>query len=727
MNHTIIKKALNEALTQKYYDELMGCDDEEHIFGTGFTADMKRLIRKTDDKLLYYSKYVAIAACACIAIGCAVLLPNLMNSGIRIEPPVTTPVVESAPDTGTTTSDTTLPIIITTPEDTTTAEITTAPEETTLDTDSAVTTEITTEITTAPITTTDEKATDDDNPPTPAVPDDEDEFADANGDIIDTPDSDGDVIVEEEYDSDSAPPISEEGDAETDADVDVEIEDDVDEDVSTDSDDDIVFEDGDDVVIEEEEDEVEIEDDVEIEEDDVNPGAGGDIPPFPRGNTLREIYETYTSGKLEDTRVCSVYYRNVGCADEFINGCIFDLGFVEEYIISQADAVRLDKSAQENTGDTAEYPADYDVPVAGDDTTAFETSLERSILVQLGEGELVNNVYFYDSSRRKNYGEFFRGEISDDEDVMDDEDPFTLYVGIEIFESGMAYYGNSVPMQFDPTATAELFKRFDKRGIPRWPSTVEDIMSYTEITEESIIGGVAKISNVYDIGLSGVEINTNEEIAGLYNIINSLKKSPCLHGYTKGQIEIEFYVSNTLTTVKLIISDPFVDKPVMYITDGDGGGTSIEITRKKAQEIIAYICKCAGVAEPFFYVTAEEYLDYVGVDFDGVKEISGRGEINGEGCTFSITAPEKIKKLTEMVSAELKNTKYVGSGNSKSWLYFDFRMDNWTLSLCEGFVRVGPYAASCFEINGDLLGKINEYMAKNADETVMEDVDIEDD
>ena len=110
MNHTIIKKALNEALTQKYYDELMSSEDEEHIFGTGFTADMKRLIRKTDDKFLYYSKYVAIAACACIAIGCAVLLPNLMNSGIRIEPPVTTPVVESAPDTGTTTSETTLPI-----------------------------------------------------------------------------------------------------------------------------------------------------------------------------------------------------------------------------------------------------------------------------------------------------------------------------------------------------------------------------------------------------------------------------------------------------------------------------------------------------------------------------------------------------------------------------------------------------------------------------------------
>ena len=43
MNHTIIKKALNEALARKYYDELMKTEDEEHIFSVGFTADMKRL------------------------------------------------------------------------------------------------------------------------------------------------------------------------------------------------------------------------------------------------------------------------------------------------------------------------------------------------------------------------------------------------------------------------------------------------------------------------------------------------------------------------------------------------------------------------------------------------------------------------------------------------------------------------------------------------------------
>ncbi len=705
MNHTIIKKALNEALTQKYYDELMDCEDEEHIFSVGFTADMKRLIRKTDDKLLYYSKYAAIAACACIAIGCAVLLPNLINSGIRTEPPVTTtPVVESDPETGTTTTEaTTLPIIITT-----------APDETSLDTDSAVTSEVTTteitttptETTTTPATTTEEKVTETEDTA-------DDEQADANGDIIDddtdadrdSPDSDADIIIDSEGDDCVVLP-DEGGDAETDAEEEEEVE--IEDEADIDAD-------------------VEEEDDVTIEEDDINPGAGGDIPPFPEGNTLREIYETHNSGKLEETRVFSVTCYDADFMEKaYLYGGIYDLTFVEEYIFSQADAVRLDNPAEDSITDTTAYPEDYDVPVAGDDITVPDTSGMRSIFVQLSVGKLTHNVSFYDSSRRNNYGEFFRGEFSDDVDVEDEEYTLELRVGIEIYENGMAYYGNSVPMQFDPAATEELFKRFDKIGLPDYASTVSEIIDYTEISSENIIGGVATIRNVYDIGLSGVEINTEEEIAGLYDIIKNLKKSSCVPGSGTGQVEIEFYVSETLSMFRLILCDPYTDKPTLFIMD-NRHTYKVDITHKKAQEIISYICKCAGVAEPYFYVTAEEYLNYVGVDFSGVKSIRARGEINGVACTYTVTSPEKIKKLTEMVAGELKNTRYIGSIYSNSWLYADFIMENWTLSLCEGYIKVGPYAASQFEISGDILKKVNEYIAANADETAMEEIEVEDD
>ncbi len=687
MNHTIIKKALNEALTQKYYDELMKTEDEEHIFGVGFTADMKRLIRKTDDKLLYYSKYVAIAACACIAIGCAVLLPSLMNSGIRTEPPViTTPVIDSDPESVTTTpEDTSLPIIITTTEGTTTV-ITTAPDETTLDTDSSVTSEVTTaptETTTTPTTTTEEKVTE-------TKPDDD---ADAEGDIVDddtdadidsdTPDYDGDVIIDAEEGDDA-----------------VILPDD--DDVSTDSDDDVVVEEDDEVEIEDDCD-VEEEDDVEIE-DDTNPDSDG--IQYPEGNTLKEIYEFYTSRKLEDTKACNVTINSAVDNNQiFLNGCIYDLSFVSDYIISQADAERLDKIA-ENSGNEI-------------------TGEGRSIFVELGEGELTNKVDFWDSSRRNNYGEFFRGEFSEDEDDVDAEtESFTYLTGIKIYENGAAFYRGCVPMQFDPAATAELFKRFDKIGLPDYAASVSEIIDYTKISHENIIGGVAKINNVYDIGISGVEINTKEEIEGLYDIIDSLKELPCVPGSGNGQVEIKFYVSETLSAVRLVISDPFTAKPNLFIIS-DTKTYVVGITQKKAHEIISYICKCAGVAEPYFYVKAEEYLDYVGVDFADVKEISARGEINGIACTYRITAPEKIKKLTDMVLNELKNTRYTGSGSSRTWLYADFEMEHWTLSLCEGYIKVGPYAASQFEISGDILKKVNEYIAANADETVMEKNEVE--
>ena len=138
--HDIIKKALDEALTEKYHAELMGCAETDYNFSVGFVADMKALIRKTDNKLIYYSKYIAAAACAVIAIGCAVLLPNLMDSSIDVEPPVTgttsaTSVKEDTPGTTTSLSpDSANPIVT----DSTTPTVTTPDESTATTTEPAV-------------------------------------------------------------------------------------------------------------------------------------------------------------------------------------------------------------------------------------------------------------------------------------------------------------------------------------------------------------------------------------------------------------------------------------------------------------------------------------------------------------------------------------------------------------------------------------------------------------
>ena len=73
----ILKKALDEALTERYSGELNSASEVNHAFSGDFERKMKALIRRTDKPLLYYSKYIAAAACAVVAIGCAVLLPAL--------------------------------------------------------------------------------------------------------------------------------------------------------------------------------------------------------------------------------------------------------------------------------------------------------------------------------------------------------------------------------------------------------------------------------------------------------------------------------------------------------------------------------------------------------------------------------------------------------------------------------------------------------------------------
>ncbi len=640
MNHTIIKKALNEALTQKYYDELMSCEDEEHIFGTGFTADMKRLIRKTDDKLLYYSKYVAIAACACIAIGCAVLLPNLMNSGIRIEPPVTTPVVESAPDTGTTTSETTLPIIITTPEDTTTTEVTTAPEETTLDTDSAVTTEITTEITTVPITTTDEKATDDDNPPTPAVPDDEDEIADANGDIIDTPDSDGDVIVDEEDDSDSAPPIPEEGDAETDADVDVEIEDDVDEDVSTDSDDDIVFEDGDDVVIEEEEDaEADIEEDeVEIEDDD-----SYEVPedkPVPTSSLGETIALFMWDNPLEDIDgriyTYSVHKRTPEGTEYSLYATTSNLDFVSKYVISQKSAPIITDEEPIKTG---EY-----LSVNISDISAKPLT-------------------FYDWSSRNRYEWLFADGYY--EEVCEDvELDFGNEINLLIYRNGFIAVDGSgyEPAYFRADSTA-LFEALERQGFSKAPATVGDMMNDIGFTADNIYRAYGSARSVYDLEIYNANFDTAKEKAELYAFVDKLKGKTL--NYYNGDIDtqsdackITYGLNTNPAEFNIVLTDNQMSgRPALYFTD-DGmypyGGYYFIPTQSEIEEFLTLICKAENLSKPVFFKNFGEYVKTVKY----FTKLQSAEFVAAGGVDFEITDAEKLKELYNIVVTEAAKAEY---------------------------------------------------------------------
>lgn len=707
MNHTIIKKALNDALTRKYYDELMKTEDEEHIFGVGFTADMKRLIRKTDDKLLYYSKYAAIAACACIAIGCAVLLPNLINSGIRTEPPVTTtPVVESDPESGTTTpEDTSLPIIITT-----------APDETTLDTDSAVTTEITTtEITTTPVTTTEEKVTETEKEEDEVIDDAEGDPI-IDGDIVDgdtdsdtaTPDSDGDVIIDTEEGDD----VVIEGD-EDDTTVDIE------NDVET-----------------EEDDEVEIEDDCDVEEDDVvedSDDSSGDyeIKPLPSSvETLNHgiaffLWDNHLediSGRIHAISGYGVVEYPDGATgiDYYFGEGRTDLSFITDYLESQKDAPRITENYPDTDADN-----DYLV-IEISDTDAFTS-------------EIYN---FHDYSARNEYGYYFGNEAG--EDSMDDEEIYERnsirvcirkagYVHIE------SYRHETVFFDVDDAATAELFKFVESRK----PSSVKTTSDFLKlgVTADNIYSAYGDIRGIYDINIQNVNFDTAVERAELVSFLSkfdgrSLKKHEGSFQYTRGTL-VTIGLKDRPTEMDIVAKDGrlyfYIDGMGYYYTD---------ITERELCEFISLICKTGGVAEPYYYTTAYDYLTNVG-GVTSFRDVSHRDYKDNAIIRYIINDENKLADFYSFIVGELENAEYdpyAPSGTSfvinvkiNDNTYFYISEDD-TISIIgnkfytsEGFYnRVIEYLKKNAEINIEDVEPAEPDIEETDDVMIEEDIAIED-
>lgn len=93
--YEILKRALDEALTAAYAGELPA-GAEEVAFSEGFEREMRGLIRKTDRPIRKYVRFLTVAACAAIAVGCAVLLPRLLSQPVPVVPGESVTTTESA-------------------------------------------------------------------------------------------------------------------------------------------------------------------------------------------------------------------------------------------------------------------------------------------------------------------------------------------------------------------------------------------------------------------------------------------------------------------------------------------------------------------------------------------------------------------------------------------------------------------------------------------------------
>lgn len=710
--HDIIKKALDEALTEKYHAELMGCAETDYNFSVGFVADMKALIRRTDNKLIYYSKYIAAVACAVIAIGCAVLLPNLMDSSIDVEPPVTettsaTSVTENTPETTTslspdsanpivtdsttptvTTPDYSEPVTSTEPDVTNDAEYSPSTSDTDAETQNGTVTEET-----PPVDIPEDDAevegdssadtvTDDD------IPEDED---DTSADGIDNPEDDAseddtdsdddaviegdDVVIEDSSDDDD---VAIEDD-------DCEVEDDEVAEDDTDSDDDTPIEDGDDVVIEDDE--------------DWGDDAAPVLVPL-EGTTFKETceyiisYESEQSNTLEELYITGMHGMN----KEF-NLELCDFSFVKDYLVAQGSAPLLEE-IEFDFGDSIYL-----------NLSAYPRSYSRT---------------FFDNSPRNNYEDFFGYGIETDEAVEDDDDA-GAQIEVRIYDSGIisvrALWFNSETAYFtaDKTATTELFDRLSEIGLPANAQTVGDIINGMNITAANMSDGYAEVIGLYDIKLENVPVKTDSMKQGIVDILAKYSSSVCTIaddvpvGWISRGIGIEVGLKDTSTLLRLVV----LSEDTLDISDGHG---SYLVKLKKAdfRALISLICKEAGVAAPVFYETAADYLSDK-PNFEALRSIS----IYKDNNYYNIYSEEKLAELLELIKSELGNARYNPFGRTWKNTLLHLYTTAWDFRITEENEFIVFY--NCFESGTDLYNKVLMYILENADEIQAASTDVETD
>lgn len=710
--HDIIKKALDEALTEKYHAELMGCAETDYNFSVGFVADMKALIRKTDNKLIYYSKYIAAAACAVIVIGCAVLLPNLMDSSIDVEPPVTettstTSVTEDTPEITTSLSpDSANPIVtdsttptVTTPDDsepvTSTepavpddTEYSPSTDDTDPDTQNGTVTEETPPV---DIPEDDEEVEGDSSADTITdddIPEDED---DTSADGIDNPEDDAseddtdsdddaviegdDVVIEDSSDDDD---VAIEDD-------DCEVEDDEVSEDDTDSDDDTPIEDGDDVVIEDDED------------------WGDDTAPVLvplEGTTFKEACEYIISYESEQKNTLEeLYITGMNGMNKEFNLELCDFGFVKDYLVAQGSAPLLEE-IEFDFGDSIYL-----------NLSAYPRSYSRT---------------FFDNSPRNNYEDFFGYGIETDEAVEDDDDA-GAQIEVRIYDSGIisvrALWFNSETAYFtaDKTATTELFDRLSEIGLPANAKTVGDIINGMNITAANMSDGYAEVIGLYDIKLENVPVKTESMKQGIVDILAKYSSSVCMiaddvpAGWISRGIGIEVGLKDTSTLLRLVV----LSEDTLDISDGHGSYL-VKLEKTDFRALISRICTEAGVAAPVFYETAADYLS----DKPNFEVLSSIG-LYKDNNYYNIYSEEKLAELLNLIKAELGNAKYNPFGRTWKNTLLHLHTTAWDFRITEENEFIVFY--NCFESSTDLYNKVLTYILDNADEIQAASTDVETD
>lgn len=498
----ILKKALDEALTERYSGELNSASEVNHAFSGDFERKMKALIRRTDKPLLYYSKYIAAAACAVVAIGCAVLLPALTGNRIEVNSPTDMAAAETTAGAFGADSNNIAAITTTAPV-TSPADIETTAEQAG-NSETAETAENAPE-NSAENAPAEEKPVYEEAPPATENTVKEETPKDDNG----KSESSGEDITEE-----SAEEETEDEDIFDEAEADESFDVTDNEEATDGSDDDIGdeynpstgpgtgWEEDDDAVIEE-------DDDADIDgeapfhpsgsENDQNPGCGGgsdyEYKPFPEAADFGGIISLTYGGSYEDLRAAACTYNN----NIYLSFGDTNTDFVQDFIASLKTAKVI---AAPEAVDESEM---ITLSIQNIEPTATERRSEN----------------FSDSLF---YGETFgTGEDADmpeEEDSIWEQEQSTLSCYLEIFSDGNVrlvnilnsaekteYYSLNTYLKADKTATAKLFGKLKALVMPDNAKTAGDLIRYYDIKKSNLDGVLADVSGIYDTGYSALSVS----------------------------------------------------------------------------------------------------------------------------------------------------------------------------------------------------------------------------
>ncbi len=688
----ILKKALSEAMTERYSAELLNASEPKHEYSESFNIKMRNLIIKTDNPFIKYTKYLAVAACAVLAIGCTFLIPVLTGNGIHTgeaDAPAVNETIGIPESFKTESAVTTETVPETTPVTTRPPE-TAAQEEAATDSKEDTVVPAVTEMTQREEAAAPQDAPQDSSQDAPAVEDFEEI-------VTDEDDNDNPGTGADNRDPDSV--------GESFSDIPVIEEDDVvaDDEADFDIDEDIVLED-----------EIECEDDdvVTDGEEEVVEEETEDRPVFPEAKTFSELYRLIYSQEFlpeevrsknyssENAKLMAFSYGAVSSCEKYT-----DFSFVKEFIGKLGTA-----KATEMTSAEKDYATIRINP----------------------EASAVPYVYYCDDSFISRYDGLFRNEL---DDVDEDEPAEELGelasapddIELHIYRTGL------MSLQFVKNAGTEwfiipddivsnFFAGVDNMFIETAPSTVGGFITDRNISEANICRSYANVNYVYDYKLADIDLKGNKKL--ITDFLNANKDKALIYIDVPNDI-YDMGITFGLKDSSSVIELAFIDFNTAVLRAGRGDWYRFSIEKAQFDSLFKELLKLCGYSNPVLYDNLGQYLS--DKNFSEITKLFYSGNI-GEYKLLSHRDGEALGKIAELIKTEAPKAEYTLDG---VYSYGDFELNvmDWgfyykgfTISS-EGHIHI---LRNKFRVSDSFINKLTQII-KESGSASENSYDIEDD